>query len=859
MSKSGKHVGVLTEVQEVQNTRGVFKKAWIKGADNTLVFFHQNSLLNVAEINELADGQFILFDTKVKKTERGDRLDAINCTVAKPTPLLYFLLDSDNYTIGFVREHATSTLLLTLHNEAAQLDTNILEAQQRTNLADVTTKLAQRSIANSKPVQPELPGIATTNQPASVGEASRFLHNMFAANSPEYNRQLFTLLAAGIKSICDEDSFTNACFLLEFNDQLKEGHLTNLRSSFYELASSAYRFRLWLEGVVPYCDTTVLMTEFANGNDTIRNSILSRCPVDYLDLLHNTTKSSKPAAQVEAHFSQIKAAILAQLSLAKTSIQVAVAWFTHDELFGLLCSKLEQAVEVDLVINNDYINNWEYGLPFQEFVDKGGRLYLSEYPSMMHHKFCLVDEELLLTGSYNWTYYAESRNEENILLIKDDAACIDAFKVEFARLKTRLGAPVQVVTRFPATELPRFERLGFREYLSKDIESRVTYVRAHKPNADVQALAQWLDKAVEIDEQNTTAKDLQKLLAPAVTLERRVIQSQRTVQSVLATIPAENTTAALSLVPSDIAQSSATKKGVQASPPVTVAATVPAPATMATSVPKQVSPATPAVTESQALSPPSTAKPTPTAAVPRISTGAPSTTPGRAVTPVVVDTKASIPERQKKRHSFDNVQLVFALDYSNSMEANAGNGRPGYKLYSTNKVQKVIDMIFAISKGLTASESIDMFLFEQKAIQLPAVTEINYHTYVQDEILQKYAMNGTNISAPIEAIHTKYTTGKGAETNVFVIFITDGENNDVADNQKIKKYFKDHSQLPIFWQFVGLGNDFSFLKEVDKTASNAAFFSLNDVNEVAEEELSIRVLQSFPQWFKQAHEQGIAR
>lgn len=180
-----------------------------------------------------------------------------------------------------------------------------------------------------------------------------------------------------------------------------------------------------------------------------------------------------------------------------------------------------------------------------------------------------------------------------------------------------------------------------------------------------------------------------------------------------------------------------------------------------------------------------------------------------------------------------------------------GQGHNGYKLYSTGKIQKVVDIIFGVAKGLTLKEKIDMFLFEQKAIQLPEVTEKNHASYVQD-VVMNHEMHGTNIYAPIQAIHEKYTASYIAKTGVFVILITDGENNEEADNAKIKAHFAANHDTPIFWQFVGLGAKFKFLEDVAATASNTAFFSLNDVQSVSNDTLLERLLQKFPKWFEQA-------
>lgn len=214
----------------------------------------------------------------------------------------------------------------------------------------------------------------------------------------------------------------------------------------------------------------------------------------------------------------------------------------------------------------------------------------------------------------------------------------------------------------------------------------------------------------------------------------------------------------------------------------------------------------------------------------------------------------SVPKNEVKKYLFENLQLVFALDYSNSME-NQGGHHSGYKLYSTGKIQKIIEMLFAISKGLTSEQNIDMFLFEKKSNRLPQITQTNYLNYVSQEI-GKYQMNGTDIFAPIEDIDKNY---RQIPKNVFVILITDGENNEEVSNQKIREYFKTHNNTSIFWQFVGLGAKFDFLESLEKIASNVSFFALNDVQAISNETLLDRVLQKLPNWYKESKTKGLIK
>ena len=77
---------------------------------------------------------------------------------------------------------------------------------------------------------------------------------------------------------------------------------------------------------------------------------------------------------------------------------------------------------------------------------------------LMHNKFCIFDKEALITGSYNWTYYAETRNIENIV-ITNDASMVSLFRDEFMRLIEKIK---------PATESPRlsWEEIEERENIN---------------------------------------------------------------------------------------------------------------------------------------------------------------------------------------------------------------------------------------------------------------------------------------------------------------------------------------------------------------------------------------------------------
>jgi len=51
----------------------------------------------------------------------------------------------------------------------------------------------------------------------------------------------------------------------------------------------------------------------------------------------------------------------------------------------------------------------------------------------MHDKFCVIDNQIVITGSYNWSNNAEFKNDENVT-IENDPDQATRYSEEFRRL-----------------------------------------------------------------------------------------------------------------------------------------------------------------------------------------------------------------------------------------------------------------------------------------------------------------------------------------------------------------------------------------------------------------------------------------
>lgn len=132
----------------------------------------------------------------------------------------------------------------------------------------------------------------------------------------------------------------------------------------------------------------------------------------------------------QAHFIDIQARILAALERAKLSIDVAMAWFTNDMLRDKLLEMQTRGIRVQLVIYNDGVNA-KHGVDLSGLDHKFVRGFRG---GLMHNKFCVIDNQVVITGSYNWSTNAETRNDENISVQLDPEQATE-YSVEFRRLQ----------------------------------------------------------------------------------------------------------------------------------------------------------------------------------------------------------------------------------------------------------------------------------------------------------------------------------------------------------------------------------------------------------------------------------------
>jgi phosphatidylserine/phosphatidylglycerophosphate/cardiolipin synthase-like enzyme len=139
--------------------------------------------------------------------------------------------------------------------------------------------------------------------------------------------------------------------------------------------------------------------------------------------------------QIEVLFSpdmRIGDQIAALLQGAEESIHVMAYNLTLDSIADAMMRSAQTGVEIHGLFDADQARN--QGSDVRRFEDAGLDIMLDGNPRKMHHKVIIVDESLVITGSYNFSRNAEEKNDENVLLIYSPELARQ-YLIEFSRLR----------------------------------------------------------------------------------------------------------------------------------------------------------------------------------------------------------------------------------------------------------------------------------------------------------------------------------------------------------------------------------------------------------------------------------------
>ncbi len=156
------------------------------------------------------------------------------------------------------------------------------------------------------------------------------------------------------------------------------------------------------------------------GQDVVAETPYSSIKIDgtYLDVFFSP--DDHPAKRIAS-----------LLRGAEQSIYIMAYSLTANDFGDIIRQKAQNGLAVKGIMDESQVKST--GSEFKAFTEAGLPVYIDANPGLMHHKVIIIDRQIVITGSYNFTSSAERNNDENVIIIYDKLIA-SQYLAEFDRL-----------------------------------------------------------------------------------------------------------------------------------------------------------------------------------------------------------------------------------------------------------------------------------------------------------------------------------------------------------------------------------------------------------------------------------------
>ena len=125
----------------------------------------------------------------------------------------------------------------------------------------------------------------------------------------------------------------------------------------------------------------------------------------------------------DAHFSTNKKnlidAIIEKINTATSSIHIAMFSLTNPNIVDALLRAKQRGVELHIIVDTRFSKQ----KAIKQLAKHTPNIYVAtlKKKACFHHKFAVIDEKSLITGSGNWSKSANEQNKDHILFIESES------------------------------------------------------------------------------------------------------------------------------------------------------------------------------------------------------------------------------------------------------------------------------------------------------------------------------------------------------------------------------------------------------------------------------------------------------
>ncbi len=165
----------------------------------------------------------------------------------------------------------------------------------------------------------------------------------------------------------------------------------------------------------------------------------------WLGHLRNHTPASHPQANssLKVFFSPDGGAtreLVQLINSARKSVEVQAYSFTSKPIIKALIQAKERGVDVEIILDRSNVERKNYRThTYRRLISPGlDAVYTAGIPTYIddryliaHNKVMVIDDHIIITGSFNFSYAAAHFNAENMLVIKNIPALVSRYQKNF--------------------------------------------------------------------------------------------------------------------------------------------------------------------------------------------------------------------------------------------------------------------------------------------------------------------------------------------------------------------------------------------------------------------------------------------
>lgn len=129
----------------------------------------------------------------------------------------------------------------------------------------------------------------------------------------------------------------------------------------------------------------------------------------------------KAAGTIEVAFSPnngVTPTVVKALAEAEHTVLVSAYSFTSKDIASALLAAKKRGVAVKIILDKSQISQKYSSATF--FTNQGFDLRIDIKHAIYHDKVMIIDDKTVITGSFNFTKAAETKNAENLLVLREN-------------------------------------------------------------------------------------------------------------------------------------------------------------------------------------------------------------------------------------------------------------------------------------------------------------------------------------------------------------------------------------------------------------------------------------------------------